>query len=183
MFKGWIGQVRIKQQHLSSLTLSNVMERWKAKASTSRDLQDMAERWSRRRTLRQFWKEWFFHTCSVKTVQYYQIKLKQRTLGQWLFRFRRSQKMRHHAIYMWRRKISILAWSRWRANVQAIEAQVENVDRRWRYQVMSASLQTWRRNQQLSLRGCLLGDQVNNRLIVHAWKKWRDTTYANINSG
>ena len=55
-FNAWLAQVRIKQQHLSSLTLSNVMERWKAKASTTRDLYAMAENWSRRHVLRQFGK-------------------------------------------------------------------------------------------------------------------------------
>src|SRR5204863_10218719 len=112
-----------------SITLSNVMERWKAKASTTRDLHIMAEQWSRRHVLRQFWKEWFFRTCSVKTVQYYQIKLKQRTLGQWLSRIRRFQKMKRHAIYMSRKSTAGSAWTTWRTVTQEVSVQVQIADR------------------------------------------------------
>ena len=175
-FKAWLAQVRIRQQELSSLTLSNVMERWKSKASTTRDLQAMAEQWRRRRVLRQFWKEWFFRTCSVKAVQYYQIKLKRRALGQWVSRMRRFQTMRRHALYLSRKSVAIAAWTGWRRATHEVSAQVEIADRLWRNRMLSASLVIWQRNQQLSLRAGLLSDQIDNQLTSRAWKRWREIT-------
>ena len=175
-FKAWLAQVWVRQQQLSSLTLSNVMERWKAKASTTRDLHAMAEQWSRRHVLRQFWKEWFFRTCSVKTVQYYQIKLIQRTLGQWVSRMRRFHKMKRHALYRSQKSRAIAGWTIWRTATQEVSAQMEIADRLWRHRILSASLVTWQRNQQLSLRAGLLGDQIDNRLTSRAWKRWREIT-------
>lgn len=175
-FKAWLAQARVRQQELSSLTLSNVMERWKAKASTTRDLYAMAEQWSRRHVLRQFWKEWFFRTCSAKTVQYYQIKLLRRALGQWISRSRRFQNMKRHALYRSRKSMTIASWTRWRTATHEVSTQVEIADRLWRHRMLSVSLVTWQRNQQLSLRAGLLGDQIDNQHISRAWKRWREIT-------
>ena len=176
MFKAWLGQVRVKQEQLNSVTLNNVMERWKAKTSTTRDLQAMADDWSRRHVLRQSWKEWFFRTCGVKTVQYYQIKLKQRTLARWVFRMRRIREMRRHALYMVRKKALFSAMIKWKSSAQNIATQVQHADFHWRSELLIKSLGMWQTAQQLSLRAGLLSDRIDNRLVSHAWTRWRDTT-------
>jgi hypothetical protein len=179
-FKAWLAQMRVKQQQLSSLTLSNVMERWKERASTTRDLNATAEDWSRRRVLCQYWKEWFFRTCSVKTVQYYEIKLKQRTLARWISKNRRCQKMNRHAGYMSRRKIAIMSLTKWKAASQNVSAQAEKAYDYWRLETLYTSISTWQKRQQLSLRAGLLSDKIDNHLISGVWTRWREITCAII---
>jgi hypothetical protein len=177
-FKAWLSQICVKRQRMESLTLSNVMERWKEKASTTRDLHAMAENWSRRHTIHRYWKEWFFRTCSVKTVQYYQIKLKHRTLGQWKFRTQRAQQLNRHAGYMARKNIAISTLTKWKAATQKFSGQKERAKEYWRQNILFKYISIWRKNQQLSLRAALLGDKVDNELINRAWKRWREITYA-----
>ena len=178
-FNAWLRHVQIKQQRQASLTLSNVMERWKAKASTTRDLNTTAENWSRQRLLRQFWKEWFFRTCSVKTVQYYNIKLKQRALGRWLFKMRRLHEMNRRAVYVARRNVALTALTKWAVASHTASEQAERAERHRRHRLLFTSFRIWERNQQLSLRAGLLADRIDNRLIRDAWKRWRDVTYSN----
>ena len=179
MFRAWLIHVRIKQQRQASLTLSNVMEKWKAKAATTRDLNVTADNWSRQRLLRQFWKEWFFRTCSVKTVQYYQIKLKQRALGRWLFKMRRLHDMKRRARYVAHRNLALTALTKWAGASQATSEQMERAERHYQHRLLLTSLRKWERNQQLSLRVGLLGDRIDSRLIRDAWIRWRNVTYFN----
>jgi hypothetical protein len=176
MFQAWLGQVRLKQEQLNSATLNNVMEKWKAKASTTRDLQALADGWSRQHILRQFWKEWFFRTCGVKTVQYYQIKLKQRTLARWAFKARRVREMNRHAVYKARKKTLSSALLKWKSSTQIATEQKDYADLHRRNQLLSKCLRTWQTTQQLSLRVGLLSDRIDNRLLSCAWTRWRDTT-------
>ena len=177
MFNAWLAHVRIKQQRQASLTLSNVMEKWKARALTTRDLKVAADNWSRKRLLRQFWKEWFFRTCSVKTVQYYQIKLQQRTLGQWLCKMRRLHELNRHAVSVARRNMALSTLTKWASASQTLLQQTERAERYYRHHLLLTSLRVWEKSQELSLRTGLLGDRRDNRLIRDSWIKWRDVTY------
>ena len=178
-FNAWLRHVQIKQHRQASLTLSNVMERWKAKVSKTRALNVTADNWSRQRLLLQFWKEWFFRTCSVKTVQYSDIKLKQRALGRWMFKMRRLHEMDRRAGYVARRNMALTALTKWAVASQAALEQTERAEIRRRHHLLFTSLQIWKRNQQLSLRASLLADRIDNRLIRDAWIRWRDVTYSN----
>src|SRR2546423_4926970 len=147
MFTAWITEVRVKREEMNSVTLSNVMEKWKAKASTNKDLQTIADGWSRQHVLRLFWKEWFFRTCGVKTVQYHQIKLKQRTVARWAFKMRRSREMNRHAKLFSRRRLISSLFTRWQDRTEAAIVREEKADIHWRGTVMRASIKTWSRNQ------------------------------------
>jgi Sfi1 spindle body protein len=177
MFKAWLEEVRLRRDQLNSVTLQNVMELWKLKASTKQDLRATAEQWNRRRMLRQFWKEWFFQTCSVKTVQYYQIKLQQRSLGQWILKMRHLHEKQRRALFVARRRIIASAWTRWESSTYSVLEKVERADQDWKLRTLSLSLATWRRTQKLSLRAGLLRDKIDNRLIRRAWDRWREITY------
>jgi hypothetical protein len=177
MFNAWLNEARLKQEQLNSATLNSVMERWKAKASTTRDLQAIADRWSRGRTLRRSWKEWFFRTCGVKTVQYYRIKLRQRTLALWAFKSRRIREMNRHALYKSRRKLLASAMARWESSTKTAIIQADSADNHLQNQVLLKYLRIWQTAQQLSLRAGLLKDRIDNRLMRSAWRRWRDTTY------
>ena len=177
MFKAWHREVRLKQERLNSITLNNVMERWKAKASTTRDLQGIADRWSRQHTLRRSWKEWFFRTCGVKTVQYHQIKLKQRTLALWVFRMRRIRDMHRHAVWKVRKNVLAFVMTKWKSSARVAAAQMRHADLHRRNQLLFKYLTTWQTTQQLSLRAGLLSDRIDNRVVSNSWARWRSTTY------
>jgi len=177
MFKAWLGHVLIKQQQLNTLTLSHVMERWKAMALTTRDLYAKAEHWSRQRVLRQFWKEWFFRTCSVKTVQYYMIKLKQRALAKWMYKIRLIREMNRRAAHIRQKTLLKLAWAKWDTAAQSIVSREERANRHWGRRAISASFRTWRRNRHLFLGAGLFGDKMDNKLISRCWARWRELTY------
>jgi hypothetical protein len=177
MFKAWLCEVRTKHEQMNSLTLSNVLEKWKAKASTNRDLQCIADEWSRRHTLRQYWKEWFFRTCAVKTVQYHHIKLKQRALARWAFKNRRLREMTRRANLIWKRRLISTFLVKWRDLTETAVEGEKLADTHRKRNVLLASMRVWQRNQQFSLRVALFRDQIDNKLIECAWKRWRFTTY------
>ena len=176
MFKAWLQEVRQKREEMNSFTLQHVMERWKTKASTTRDLNEMAETWNRRRILRNLWKEWFFRTCAVKTVQYHQIKLKQRTMVAWVHRTRRIGGMKHHAKYVARKRIITQMWERWRSASDVNLSYVELADNHWRHNVLSAALNTWKKTLHLTLRAGLFRDRIDNQALAQGWTRWRDIT-------
>lgn len=176
MFKAWLTEVHRKQEQMNSLTLSNVLEKWKAKASTNKDLQVLADGWSRRHVLRQYWKEWFFRTCSAKTVQYHQIKLKQRALARWAFKTRRSREMTRHANFFSRRRLISFIFTKWQDRTKAAISCEEKADSHRKQKLMLSCIKSWQRNQQLSLRMALFQDQIDNKLIKYAWRRWRLTT-------
>jgi len=177
MFRGWLRQTRLSQERLNSITLSNVLECWKAQTSTKQDLQTTAERWSRHHTLRKFWKEWFFRTCSVKTVQYYEIKLKQRLLVHWAFRTHQVRDQYRRSKIKSQRRLARLTIARWKMRVNDMAAQSDFAQRYWQTQTLHKALDRWRLAQQASLRAGLLRDQIENRLVFTAWVRWRDSTY------
>jgi len=176
MFKAWLNEVHRKQEQMNSLTLSNLLEKWKAKASTNKDLQVLADGWSRRRILRQYWKEWFFRTCAAKTVQYHQIKLKQRALARWAFKTRRSREMTRHANLFSRRRLILFFYTKWQDMTDAAISREEKADIHRKQRLLLSSIRIWKRNQQFSLRMALFQDQIENKLIKYAWKRWRLTT-------
>jgi hypothetical protein len=180
MFTAWVAEVRMKRDQMNSVTLSIVMEKWKAKASTNKDLQTIADGWRQKHVLRQFWKEWFFRTCGVKTVQYHQIKLKQRSLARWTFKMRRSREMNRRARLSSRRRLISSLFTRWQDRTEAAIAREEQADIHRRRTILRVSVKAWLRNQQLSLRSGLFQDQVDNKLMNYAWKRWRMTTYPTI---
>jgi hypothetical protein len=177
MFKAWLTEVRLKHEQMNSLTLSNVLEKWKAKASTNKDLQAIADEWSRRHIFRQYWKEWFFRTCAVKTVQYHQIKLKQRALARWAYKIRRLQEMTRHATLYRRRRLILSLFTKWQDMTHLATTSEEQADTHRKRNVMLATMRAWQRNQQLSLRRALFQDQINNKMIKYAWNRWRLTAY------
>jgi hypothetical protein len=177
MFKAWLTEVRLKHEQMNSLTLSNVLEKWKAKASTNKDLQAIADEWSRRHIFRQYWKEWFFRTCAVKTVQYHQIKLNQRALARWAYKIRRLQEMTRHATLYRRRRLILSLFTKWQDMTHLATTSEEQADTHRKRNVMLATMRAWQRNQQLSLRRALFQDQINNKMIKYAWNRWRLTAY------
>ena len=177
MFKAWLTEVRLKHEQMNSLTLSNVLDKWKAKASTNKDLQAIADEWSRRHIFRQYWKEWFFRTCAVKTVQYHQIKLKQRALARWAYKIRRLQEMTRHATLYRRRRLILSLFTKWQDMTHLAITSEEQADTHRKRNVMLATMRAWQRNQQLSLRRALFQDQINNKMIKYAWNRWRLTAY------
>ena len=179
-FSSWLTLVRVKQEHLNTRTLFNVMERWKSKTSTNRDLRQVAERWNRQRFLRRCWKEWFFQTCSVKTVQYYQIKLKQRGLGRWISQYKRLRKMQRLANYTSIRKLATDFLLHWQTATRNLLYQTELAHILGQRRILTTCMNTWRRAQQLSIRASLLQDKIDNRALIHSWQRWKDLTYAFI---
>jgi Sfi1 spindle body protein len=177
MFKGWLREIREKREEMNSVTLQHVMERWKAKASTTRDLHAMSETYNRRRILRQFWKEWFFRTCAVKTVQYYQIKLKQHTIGKWIRRARHIRVLNRHAKYIARNKVITHTWDRWRSALDSRLSDGDLADNHFKQNSLFAAINSWKKTLQLSLRAGLFTARTNNKLLAHAWTRWRDITY------
>jgi Sfi1 spindle body protein len=177
-FSAWLTLVRIKQEHMNTRTLSNVMQRWKSKASTNRDLSTVAERCNRQRLLRRFWKDWFFQTCSVKTVQYYQIKLKQRALGAWLSKHKRVRKMQRLAHYTGIRKLATTFLLHWECTARNVLDRIELADLLRQRRLLTTSLNKWRKAQHLSIRAGLLSDKIDNKYLVRSWRRWRDLTYA-----
>jgi hypothetical protein len=176
MFNAWLTEVRRKQDRLNSVTLSNVLEMWKAKASTTKDLRQTAERWNRRHILRQFWKVWFFRTCSVKTVLYYDIKLKQRKLAWWIFKARRLREMNRYAVFIARKKTITITLRKWKHSIQKNLAQSQEADLYRKHQILSTTFSLWHRGQELSIRAALFTAQVDNKLTNLAWEKWRTCT-------
>jgi hypothetical protein len=177
MFGAWLGEVRRKQERLNSVTLANVLELWKARASTTKDLRIKAERWNRQHVLRQTWKVWFFRTCSVKTVLYYDIKLKQRNLAWWIFKARRLREMKRYANYLARKRTIASMIKKWRDAVQTNMFQIEEANSYRRFQILSKAFAVWHRSQELSLRAALFSAKVDNKLVGLAWERWRTTTY------
>ena len=176
MFKVWLGQVREKRLRLNSLTLSNVMERWKARTSATWDHHSTAEQWNRRRVLRQCWKEWFFRTRSAKTIQYYQIKLLQRTLAQWIFKTRQMQEKIGHAIYCAHERTIISAWATWKSAKETVHNRIAQAEIVWKHRTLLMSIQTWRRTLQLSLRCALLCNKREIGVTRRTLTMWREAT-------
>ena len=176
-FSAWLALVRMKQEHLNTRTLFNVLERWKSKTSTNRDLCEVAERSNRQRVLRRFWKAWFFQTCSVKTVQYYQMKLKQRGLVRWISRYKRLHKMQRLAHYSAIRKLATIFLLHWQTAARNLLDRTELTDFLRQRRILTTCLNTWRRAQKLSIRASVLRDKIDNRHIIHSWRRWKDLTY------
>ena len=176
-FSAWLMLVRLKQEHMKTHTLSNIIQRWKSKASTNRDLRMVAERWNHQHLLRRFWKDWFFQTCSVKTVQYYEIKLKQRALGAWISERKRIRKMQRLAHYTTIRKLATTFLLRWESTARNVLDRIELADLLGQRCLLSTSLKKWRKSQHLSIRAGLLSDKIDNKYLVHSWRRWKDLTY------
>jgi hypothetical protein len=176
-FSSWLTLIRVKQDHLDTRTLSSVMERWKSRASTNRDLSLLAERSDRQRLLRRFWKEWFFQTCSVKSVQYYQLKLKQRTLSLWVLKYKRFRKMERLAHYSAIRKLATLFLLQWIAASRNLLDRTELAGLLRHRHLLTTSLNSWRKVQRLSIRAGLLGDKIDNKLLTHFWLRWKNLTF------
>ena len=176
-FSSWFALIRVKQEQLNTRTLVNVMERWKSKTSTNRNFREVAERSNRQHVLRRFWKEWFFQTCSVKTVQYYQIKLKQRGLGRWISQYKQLRKMQRLAHYSAIRKLATSFLLHWQTAARNLLDRTELADLLRQRRIVATCMNTWRRVQQLSIRASVLRDEIDNRHIIQSWRRWKDLTY------
>jgi len=179
MYRTWLRRFRLRRDHKNSLTMSTVLDHWVQKTSGYRDLHRVAQHWDRRHVVRRFWREWFFRTCLVKTVQYYDIKLKQRCLARWVLRMRHLHELIRRGKIIHRRKLVSSALQNWKFSLSIILNQNAEATSQWRHRVLTESLHSWRRNLQLSLRAILLKEKIGNELLRVAFHRWKTTTYTN----
>jgi hypothetical protein len=177
IFRIWHRKLRYRRAQMNVATMSTVIEHWKSKASSYRDLSQIAERWDRRHRLRRSWKEWFFRTCSVKTVQYYEMKLKQRSLARWIVQQRRLREVSRRVDFIYARKLLSFAIQRWNSSLSNILSQTAQASSHWKSRILIAALHIWQRNLQLSLRASLIQDKVGNQAMRFAFERWKMTTY------
>lgn len=177
IFKTWLRHARVRKEYSDTLTLSSVMDRWKAKASSHRHLYRTAEHWNRQKVLRRAWKDWFFRTCSVKTVQYYELKLRQRSLSHWVLRIRRLREINRRVEIILRRKVASSALRKWRSALHNIINQNAQAGLLRQHKLLAETLRTWQRNLHISLRAGLLADKIGNEILRRAFERWKVTTY------
>ncbi|KAJ5578356.1 uncharacterized protein N7459_007320 [Penicillium hispanicum] len=118
-----------------------------------------------------YW-QWFWGFCDRRAPEWYDHRLKRRSLLYWLRSFRTNRE-RDHEIAVHHRRLGMAAalqtWTQKSKNIAAAQQRAESAQR---HQILHDTFDEWQIKSRLAPAASQLSDMVNSRVLRSALSKW-----------
>ncbi|KAJ5161682.1 Sfi1 spindle body [Penicillium capsulatum] len=171
-FNAWREITAVNELKAQRFALKRPFKKWHKKASDLKVAETQAiTHHSHHQRSDLYWK-WFWALCDRRAPEWYDYRLKHRSLLNWLQSFRKNRERDHEITVSNRRYALGSALDIWSQKFRLVDAAQQQAVMSCRRQSLRETFDEWRVQSQLAPAAFRVSSMVNTRIVQNALSKW-----------
>ncbi|KAJ5753128.1 Sfi1 spindle body [Penicillium odoratum] len=171
-FNAWREITAVNELKAQRFALQKPFNQWRKKLAAIKQAEGRAVTVHQKNLQHASYWQWFWGFCERRAPEWYDYRLKRRSLLYWLQNFRTNRE-RDHEIALHNRRSALgsalQVWSQKTERIGSAQQQAENTQR---HLALNKAFEEWKVQSRLAPAASRVTDMVNSRVLQNTFSKW-----------